>query len=71
MADLGAKVGRFMHRHAPSREQVLANRLMRPFGERIQRSDLWRFTRRSVPRGVAVGLFVGVIAMAVVFIRVV
>ena len=63
MADLGAKVGRFMHRHAPSREQVLANRLMRPFGERIQRSDLWRFTRRSVPRGVAVGLFVGIFLM--------
>nr|WP_262984981.1 DUF2062 domain-containing protein [Sphingomonas daechungensis] len=29
----------------------------------MRRSDLWRFTRRSVPRGVAVGLFVGIFLM--------
>ena len=62
-----AKVARFfrgfMRRHAPSRDEVLESRWLRPFGERIRRSDLWRFTRRSVPRGVAVGLFVGIFLM--------
>ena len=32
----------------------------KPFGQRILHSEFWRFTRRSVPRGVAMGLFVGV-----------
>lgn len=33
---------------------------MRPFAARVLRSDLWRFTRRSVPRGAALGLLVGI-----------
>lgn len=36
------------------------SRWLKPFGKRIRRSELWRLTRRSVPRGVAVGLFVGI-----------
>ena len=36
---------------------------MKPFGQRIRHSELWRFTRRSVPRGVAIGLFVGIFLM--------
>ena len=63
MADLAHFFRRFMHRHAPSRDEVLESRWLRPFGERIRRSDLWRFTRRSVPRGVAVGLFIGIFLM--------
>ncbi|HYI43132.1 MAG TPA: DUF2062 domain-containing protein [Sphingomicrobium sp.] len=63
MARLAAAARRFFHRHAPSRDEVLESRLLRPFGERVRRSDLWRFTRRSVPRGVAIGLFVGVFLM--------
>ncbi|MBA3666140.1 MAG: DUF2062 domain-containing protein [Sphingomonas sp.] len=54
---------RFMERHAPSREEVMESRWLRPFGERVKRSDLWRFTRRSVPRGVFAGLFVGIFLM--------
>ena len=61
MADVAAILGRFMHRHAPSREQVLKSPWIRPFGARIRHSELWRFTRRSVPRGVALGLLVGII----------
>jgi len=44
----------------PSREQLAESRWMKPFGQRVLHSEFWRFTRRSVPRGVAVGLFVGV-----------
>lgn len=54
---------RFMSRHAPSREEMLQSRWLRPFGERVRHSELWRFTRRSVPRGVAAGLFVGIFLM--------
>ncbi|MGZ8997330.1 MAG: DUF2062 domain-containing protein [Allosphingosinicella sp.] len=44
----------------PSREQLEKSRWMKLFGTRILHSEFWRFTRRSVPRGVGVGLFVGV-----------
>ncbi len=52
-----------MDRHAPSKEEVLESRWLRPFGARVRRSDLWRFTRRSVPRGVFAGLFIGIFLM--------
>jgi hypothetical protein len=41
------------HRNMPTREQMEGNRFIRPFAGRVLRSELWRFTRRSVPRGVA------------------
>ncbi len=63
MARLASILGRFVGRHAPSRDDMLKSRWLRPFGKRIRRSDLWRFTRRSVPRGVAIGLFVGIFLM--------
>ena len=63
MADGPGFIERFMARHAPSRDQVMESRWLRPFGERVKRSDLWRFTRRSVPRGVFAGLFVGIFLM--------
>ena len=52
-----------MDRHAPSKDEVLASRWLRPFGERVRASELWRFTRRSVPRGVFAGLFIGIFLM--------
>ena len=52
-----------MAKHAPSREEVQNSALLKPFGHRIRHSELWRFTRRSVPRGVAIGLFVGIFLM--------
>lgn len=63
MPDFPTLAARFMRRHAPSRDQVLESRWLRPFGARIRQSELWRFTRRSVPRGVAIGLFVGIFLM--------
>ena len=63
MADLAHAVRRFMAKHAPSRHEVQNSVLLKPFGHRIRHSELWRFTRRSVPRGVAIGLVVGIFLM--------
>lgn len=63
MARIAKAARGFMAKHAPSREQVQSSRFLKPFGERIHASELWRFTRRSVPRGVAIGLFVGIFLM--------
>ena len=63
MADVSSAVRGFMAKHAPTREQVQDSVWLKPFGKRIRSSDLWRFTRRSVPRGVAIGLFVGIFLM--------
>ena len=46
--------------HVPSREQLEANRWVRPVAHLILRPELWRFNRRSVPRAVSLGLFTGV-----------
>lgn len=52
---------RWLTRHLPTRETVHQYRLLRPFAAQLSHPSLWRMTRRSVPRGVAVGLFVAVI----------
>ena len=57
------RIGRWLAKKAPKREELAENRWMRPFAGRILRSELWRFTRRSVPRGVAIGLIVGIFLM--------
>lgn len=44
----------------PTREQLEGNRFTHHLAVR---HELWRFTRRSVPRGVAVGLLVGIFAL--------
>lgn len=54
------RFGRWLAKNTPKREELAENRFMRPFAGRVLRSDLWRFTRRSVPRGVAIGLLVGI-----------
>ncbi len=47
-------------KQAPTRESFENNRVLRPFAKRVFHPALWRFTRRSVPRGVALGLLVGI-----------
>jgi uncharacterized protein (DUF2062 family) len=47
-------------RNVPQREELARNRWLKPIAGRVLRSELWRFTRRSVPRGVALGLLVGI-----------
>lgn len=45
----------------PKREDIEHNRFLRPFAHHLANPNLWRFNRRSVPRGVAVGLFCGIL----------
>lgn len=45
----------------PTREEMAANKYLAPIAHRFLSPELWRFTRRSVPRGVALGLFCGFI----------
>ena len=59
-ASLPLRFARWLHRQMPTREQMEENRLVAPFA---RRQELWRFTRRSVPRGVAIGLLVGIFAL--------
>jgi uncharacterized protein len=54
------KLFAWLHRQMPKREELEGNRFVAPFA---RRQELWRFTRRSVPRGVAVGLFIGIFAL--------
>jgi uncharacterized protein (DUF2062 family) len=50
----------WIRRNLPTREQLEGNRWTRGLA---RRQELWRFTRRSVPRGVAIGLLVGIFAL--------
>ena len=57
------RITRWVAKNAPNREDLAKSRWLKPFGSRILHSEFWRFTRRSVPRGVAVGLWVGIFAL--------
>lgn len=50
-----------IRRYMPTREQMAENKYLRPIAHRFLTPELWRFTRRSVPRGVALGIFAGFI----------
>jgi len=49
------------HRNMPTRETFERIGWLRPIAHRILLPELWRFHRRSVPRGVALGVLVGVL----------
>jgi uncharacterized protein (DUF2062 family) len=51
---------RWWHANAPTRESLEQSKVLAPVAHRVLEPSLWRFTRRSVPRGVALGLFVGI-----------
>jgi len=48
------------HAAIPKREVMERNRFIRPFA---MRPELWRLHRRSVPRGVAIGLLIGIFVL--------
>lgn len=60
---MGNRFSRWWAANAPTRESLENSRLLRPVAHRVLAPELWRFTRRSVPRGVALGLFVGIFLM--------
>ena len=47
----------WLKRRMPEREELARNKYLAPIAHRFLSPELWRFTRRSVPRGVALGLF--------------
>lgn len=51
------RIQRWIHRNMPTRQGMADNRWLAPIAHRFLSPELWRFTRRSVPRGVALGLF--------------
>jgi uncharacterized protein (DUF2062 family) len=60
MSDWTGRINAWIKSQAPTRESFEGNRFLRPFAKRVFHPALWRFTRRSVPRGVALGLLVGI-----------
>lgn len=46
-----------IRKNTPTREEMAENKYLAPIAHRFLSPELWRFTRRSVPRGVALGLF--------------
>jgi uncharacterized protein (DUF2062 family) len=60
MSNWFSRVSAWGDRNLPKREHLERNRMVAPLA---RRAELWRFTRRSVPRGVAVGLFIGIFAL--------
>lgn len=55
------RISRWIQRNMPTREGMSGNRWLAPIAHRFLSPELWRFTRRSVPRGVALGIFAGFI----------
>ena len=47
--------------HAPTRANIERNRFLKPVAHRVLAPSLWRFNRRSVPRGVALGILTGIL----------
>ena len=45
----------------PTRASLEGNRYFQPVAHRVLAPELWRFTRRSVPRGVALGMVTGIL----------
>lgn len=58
---LGVRILRKIRDSLPTRESMEDNRWLRPVAHRVLAPALWRFTRRSVPRGVALGLMTGIL----------
>jgi uncharacterized protein (DUF2062 family) len=58
-----SRIARSLRKAMPSRESLENNRFIQPVAHRVLAPELWRFTRRSVPRGVALGLLVGILLM--------
>ncbi len=63
MSDRFHRLRRQWARYLPKREALEQVQWLRPIAHIVLRSDLWRFHRRSVPRGIAIGLAIGIFLM--------
>jgi len=54
---------KWMGDQVPTEKNINDFPLLRPFAKRILRRELWRFTRRSVPRGAALGFLTAIIVI--------
>ena len=61
MAEMSLPLVRWLKGHVPTRDTIDQYWLLRPFAPYLRQPSLWRLNRRSVPRGVAIGLFVAVL----------
>ena len=57
------RLGRWARQQVPTREGLARNRLLAPVAHRFLPDELWRLTRRSVPRGVALGFVVAILVI--------
>ncbi|MBN8485821.1 MAG: DUF2062 domain-containing protein [Sphingomonadales bacterium] len=48
---------KWFKRMAPDQDRLMASRWLRPVAPRLAHPGIWHFNRRSVARGVALGLF--------------
>jgi uncharacterized protein (DUF2062 family) len=58
---IGARVHAWGKKNLPKPEHFENSRILKPVAHRVLAPELWRFTRRSVPRGVAVGMVIGIL----------
>jgi uncharacterized protein (DUF2062 family) len=63
MTDVRSKtfLADLIRKYTPTREEMARNKFLAPIAHRFLSPGLWRFNRRSVPRGVALGIFAGFI----------
>jgi uncharacterized protein (DUF2062 family) len=47
----------WLRKHLPTREALEKSRFLRPFAHKLTSPLIWRFNRRGVARGLALGLF--------------
>ena len=57
------RFSRWARRQVPTRERLARHRMLAPIAHRFLPDELWRLTRRSVPRGVALGFVVAVLVI--------
>ena len=58
---LSQRLAAWWRRTLPTRDSLERSRVLRPIAHRVLAPELWRFTRRSVPRGVALGMVTGIL----------
>lgn len=57
------KLVKWLIKMVPSKKSLAENPLLRPFKDRFLSPELWRFTRRSVPVGVAIGFLTAIVVV--------